>query len=60
MILQWMMNTEIPIQTLKDWLDSVDANKNGKVSVRELMEYVKSWYRGFNRLSVWGESMSEA
>lgn len=46
MILAWIQNLEIPIASLIDWLNEVDADHNGKVSVRELMTWVKGWYDG--------------
>lgn len=44
MILTWIMNAEIPIATLKEWLDDVDADHNGRISVQELIKWVKDWY----------------
>lgn len=46
MILAWIQNLEIPIETLIEWLQTVDKDKNGKISVRELMTWVKDWYNG--------------
>lgn len=46
MIWAWILNREVPIASLIDWLNAVDKDKNGKVSVRELMTWVKDWYNG--------------
>lgn len=46
MIKAWILNLEVPIASLIDWLDAMDADKNGKVSVREIFAWVKAWYDG--------------
>ena len=46
MIWVWILNREIPIASLIDWLNVMDQDHNGKVSVREIMAWVKSWYDG--------------
>ncbi len=46
MIAAWLMNLEVPIANLTEWLHEVDSDGNGSISVRELMSWIKEWYNG--------------
>ena len=40
----WVWNLEIPIASLTAWLKTVDEDGNGKISVREIVRYIKVWF----------------